>query len=152
MYQEPGTGMNITHRVIKKSENDSGDTFIRAKGDNNEIEDDIDITGDMVVGRLIKTYNEIAPYMGLFIQNGEINPKTAVVVLIMLAIVITFLMSIIDWIWTCISAFFSVMFSRKQTKKLFTEYDYAIDVQDATADYVEELLDSRRSKGIKNRF
>ncbi len=114
MYRHPSLNINITHRCIEKGEYASGETYLVVKGDANPVRDNIDITDDMVVGKLIKTYNEVVPYVNfVMLENGEYNTFAMLQIIILLAVVLTLICMVIYALWIILSAAYIITFGRK---------------------------------------
>lgn len=90
MYRDPNRNINITHRVINVEKDWTGKVlYVNTKGDANVSQDSLNITSELVIGKLVKTYNWIAPYLSKFmIEPGEINSTAVMQAFLSLAVAI----------------------------------------------------------------
>lgn len=140
MYRHPSLNINITHRVIEKGEDVVGNTYIKTQGDANSAPDNLKITNDMVVGKLIKTYNETAPYVSfVMLENGEVNTFALLQIIILIAVTITVLCMIVYLIWAIISSILFVLFGSKRLEYTVETYKNNIDFQNDRLELVENL-------------
>lgn len=98
MYYHPRMQINITHRAIEKYEAEEEPAYLIVKGDANSSSDDIHVTDDMLVGKLIATYNQTVPFVNLIILDGNINKPMLLVMMITLAMLLTIISLIISWV------------------------------------------------------
>lgn len=100
-------GQDITHRVLEKTVNDSGVTILHTKGDANDAADSIEVNDDMLVGKVIKTFNGTSSIIEKYsITPGQIDglslSKTVIIYLIILSLIISVLICIVEYIVTII--------------------------------------------------
>ena len=63
---------DIIHRVVG-IEHKNGKKILYTKGDNNTIEDNIEITEDMLVGKIIYTFNTSYYIFNKYVDDGKLN-------------------------------------------------------------------------------
>lgn len=91
MFVEPKRSINITHRVVDIAFGDNNEKlYLTTKGDANSGRDNLMVTDDLIEGKLIKTYNWVAPTLSKFmVEPGVVNSATVMRALLMLAVAIT---------------------------------------------------------------
>lgn len=114
MYYHPTMKINITHRCIAKDiDTYTGDEYLTVKGDANGIEDNIRVTDELIVGKLVKTFNTTAPYISLLMddsQTGTVKKTTFFIFIIMLASLITTVILILGFIRNILRIAYYVIF------------------------------------------
>lgn len=94
---------DIIHRVVEKTTNENGDIIIHTKGDANSDPDSIEINSEMIIGKVILTYNEFAPLIEKYsISPGNIDiaavSKTTIIYSIIITIAILLVMKLFQLI------------------------------------------------------
>lgn len=108
----------ITHRVIEITNNSNGEKILHTKGDANELADSIDITSDMLKGKIIKTWNNVAPIVSNYmIAPGELNSLAIAQAFIWVLVTIGLMALITHWLWGFISMLFKATTSNKAYEK-----------------------------------
>lgn len=155
MFVEPMRQINITHRVIDMEFNDSGEVeYITTKGDANPHKDNIRVTGDMVVGKLIKTNNAIAPYISKFmISPGELNSVAVLQSLLSVSLIVIILGVVIYNLWVRIVALFIASKGKENYLKYLKIYEDNINENNENLQELRKLVDRNdfRSKVAKGR-
>lgn len=81
--------LKVSHRVIDIIEDAKG-KYLITKGDANDRADDICVTDDMLVGKIVWHTNKVVPIVSYFmISPGEVNPIAITQLLILLIVGIT---------------------------------------------------------------
>lgn len=135
--------LKIAHRVIEKNE-DSVGKYLITKGDANEFQDNIDITPDMVVGKLVTTYNGVAKFISCFmIAPGEID-STAISQLILFLMVFIYLFGLLIFeIFNFIVAVNIAFFKKKTIESSLDDYEYVLERNRELQENVEQLLSDK---------
>ena len=127
-------GQDITHRVLEKTVNDSGVTILHTKGDANDAADSIEVNDDMLVGKVIKTFNGTSSIIEKYsITPGQIDglslSKTVIIYLIIISLIVSVLIWIIEYLITIIRT----VRSDKEYYKKINKFESDID---SLAEYV----------------
>ena len=151
MYRDDNRNINITHRVVSIEKDINGKAmYVKAKGDANSREDDLDITGDLVIGKLVKTYNWVAPYVSKIMKEpGEVNSTTVIQLLLTLVAAISL---IFIFLYELIIIIIYIIMAGKNVdyfSRYIETYENSID---ANKNNIEELRELTHSTGIMNRI
>lgn len=144
---------DIVHRVIEKTTNDSGETILHTKGDANSQADSIEITNDMVIGKVVKTYNNLAPFISNnIIYSGKIDiisfMRNLILKTIILGIIIIIIYKILKFIILIIKAL-----KRKNDFKIeIHKYMREIDDLIMYKELLKDLKDSSVENKTETRF
>lgn len=151
MFLDPYKNINITHRVVNIEKDGEGrPIYLNTKGDANESIDDINITSELVVGRITKTYNWAAPYLSkVMLEPGEIN--SAAIVQLFLGITVAMALVVIVGYNIIIMVMSLIIASRGQRyfEVYLTELEESIGEIERN---MEELRDIAKCGGNKNRL
>ena len=99
MYKSDYEDILITHRVQEFIDGESGKELI-AKGDNNDIADAYPIRADQVRGKIVYTWNDIAPILSdILPSDGVYNPIGVMRVILILSIIIMVITKVLSMIW-----------------------------------------------------
>lgn len=116
MYYHPEMDINITHRCVRKiTDDNTGEQFLITKGDANAREDGIAVTNEELIGKLVKTFNNTAPFVSLIMsdnEDGEVIIPVFYTLLFLLASAITVITMILGYITEWLKAAFYVLFRR----------------------------------------
>ncbi len=118
MYYHPDMDINITHRVIDKKINlKSGKAIIHVQGDANARPDNIDITDDLLIGKLIKTFNQTAPFISLLMEEeGRYNKLAVFIFIFIVATVVTIITEILGFLDNVLRAVYYVVFKKHKVE------------------------------------
>lgn len=145
MYAHPDLKINITHRVIEENTDEDGNKYLTTKGDANPREDNIRVTSDMVVGKLVATYNETVPYVNfVMLDNGEVNTFALLQIIILISVVITVMCLLIYFVWNVFYSIFVLTAGKKYSNLISKQYKDNLDFQNNLALTVEALPISRK--------
>ena len=129
--------MRITHRVIFMGTDKDGKTMIVTKGDANQSQDQIEITASMVDGKLIKTYNGVAPLVSHFmITPGEINSAAISQGILFLIVFVSIAGVVLFNVGNMIHAIIIIVTNRNQYKQCLKDYT---TMQELCLKYEEEV-------------
>lgn len=81
-------GLLITHRVMEVINTDT-ETFLKTKGDNNEYSDIDLVSRDQVQGKIIKTYNGVAPYINKIMGGTGNISGLAILKVVTIGVILT---------------------------------------------------------------
>ena len=130
MYHHPSLGINITHRVVESGVDDVGNQYLITKGDANPNNDDIKVTSNMLIGKIISTYNETAPYVSfVMLDNGEVNTLALLQIIIFISVIITVCVLILYFLWNIAYSIFTVTAGRNYTRHLIGNYEMNLSSQ-----------------------
>lgn len=118
MYYHPQLQINITHRAIDKYINEQGEIVLETKGDANPSSDGIEVTDEMVRGKMVGIFNSFAPFMSLMVTDQHLNKTVMMVAIAIIALAITSIISIISWCISMVYAGLWVSGIIKQNKEL----------------------------------
>lgn len=118
---------DIIHRIIEKTNTD-GITTLRTKGDANRSADDVSITDDMVIGKVVKTLNWTRGLVSKFsIAPGRMDVKSiykAIIVTSILLVGIQYIASrIYKYLVICSYTFRGITKAEQRVKLLNTNMD-----------------------------
>lgn len=156
MYINPENSMRITHRVIAINQDSQGHKYLTTRGDANNEADNISITSNLVVGKLIKTYNGIAPIITKAIgsnKQADSGSLSKVVIAVVAAFTAAALLLNAAWVWL---NYLIVALRKKDNYQLYLDdmqknLDRAKDLHEKfegiTGNSFEERI--RRAKAIR---
>ena len=140
---------DIIHRVVEKTKNDNGELVIHTKGDANKMPDSIEINSDMVVGKVVKTFNNVAPIIDKYsITPGQFDMIAFMRSIIIYGLILGVIIFIVSWF---ISIIFSIIKSFKKKDNLRKELDtYIEDIDDLMIymELIDEMLAIKKDKQI----
>lgn len=117
MYKNPDSGVNITHRVVNVKYDNDGNKYVLTRGDANPVVDGLIITDKELVGKLEYTINGVAPFISIFVNEGNIDYTKFSFVLSVFLVVLFVVYSLIDEGVTILALLFICSIS-----SLYTEY------------------------------
>lgn len=131
VYNHPSLKIMITHRVIEKHDDGIHEPYIITQGDANKVNDGIHITNDMLVGKLVETYNWSVPIMNMIMKDvGEVDTMALLIMLAIISVAVTVVSSILVFIYNTIAAIILVNSSDKTLGKLIDTYENNIKIQE----------------------
>lgn len=142
-------GIRILHRAIGK---DVDNKFINTKGDSNPEVDIINITDDMLVGKVVKTYNGVSKHINsLVTYKSGVDPATVAQVST-LTLVFAFLVAIIIYnLGSLIAMIISAHRWSDKHDKYLNKYRQLGDRQQKIRGDIEDIIDvSPKAWGFKN--
>lgn len=132
---------DIVHRVIEKTTNEVGELIIHTQGDANDMPDSIEINSDMVVGKVVKTFNSVAPIIDRYsITPGQFDSMLFARNIILYGLLIGAVVLIASWI---ISLVVTTIKSFRQEDNLQSALDLYISDIDELLIYKEILMELR---------
>ena len=92
---------DIIHRVVTKTTNEDGLDVVHTKGDANEFTDSIEVNSDMIVGKVVYTFNKASEFIDKYsIRPGELDgatlSKDIIITCCILAVIIWLLGVLLD--------------------------------------------------------
>ena len=134
---------DIIHRVIEKTTNENGELIIHTKGDANEMPDSVEINSDMVVGKVVKTFNVLAPIIDKYsITPGQFDSMLFARNIVIYGIIVILVVFTVSWL---ISLILTIIKSFKQKDNLYKTLDILIDDIDDLIIYKEILMELRET-------
>jgi signal peptidase I len=138
---------DIVHRVIEITYNDNGEKLLHTQGDANSNPDSIEINNDMLVGKVIKTFNGTAEIMNKYsLEPGKIDTNTLVKNMIFTALLIGVIVIAVTWIVEITILFIKAFYKKDNLDKYIDRYINEID----DLLIYRELLLEIRDQDVKN--
>ena len=139
IYKAP-SGINISHRVIEKVYYGGEIGHLVTKGDANPVQDFIDVTDDILVGKVIKTYNWTAKYFDKVLVSATEMDSLAMVKTIIIALLLLTVVGIaLTYITMAISVFLKAISKKDKYTKHMVKHKENIDRHNEYIDRFEEL-------------
>lgn len=144
---------DIVHRVIDKKVNESGILVLNTKGDANDMPDSIEVTSDMIVGKVVKTFNGLAPIIDKYsITPGNINSieltKSIMIYGITIGIIILAVIYVLNSIINMIKSLIKSKNFNEQMEQYITDIDELILYRDI----IKNVVESDVKNNIDHRF
>lgn len=131
-------GQDIAHRVIEKYTNDNGDIILHTKGDANELPDNLEINKDMVVGKVVKTFNFVSSILDKYsISPGNIDTASISRSLLIIIIICIFAVNIIYILIKTLIILINGLISHK--KDNLSEFNNLFDELEAYREMIDNL-------------
>ena len=144
---------DVVHRVIEKTTNDSGATILHTKGDANEKADDIEIHDDMLVGKVVHTFNELAPVLTKYsVSPGKIDGVSLSRNVILWLVVLGLVIFVAIWIVSLIDIIIKSFFKEDNLESNIDKYLNDIDELLLYRELLKQLKDTEVEKSKKTRF
>lgn len=159
MYKNTMSNINIIHRVVKINTFENGEKWLVTKGDANQDIDRIQVTSDILIGKIVKTYNSYAKYTRKFIdETGKINSwsvaQSVILLIVLMAVIILLIKGLIELIKYIKWAFLKPSKFYKQVKdaKEDAETAYKLYQFYSRIDLTDKTLRNRirKARAIKN--
>lgn len=143
----------ITHRVIEKVTNDNGDIVLHTKGDANQYKDILDITSDMVKGKVIYTNNKVAPILSKYlIGPGELDSIALAQTMIWIFVSVGLLAILIYYLWGFIGMILKVSIKDEAYEKELEKLNNDIESMLKNKEYLDKLINTDNEKGKQRVF
>lgn len=144
---------DIVHRVVEKTTNSDGVTVLHTKGDANEMPDSIEINSEMVVGKVVKTFNEVASIIDKYsIYPGQIDGISLARTIIVYGLIIGFIVLILSWLVTILSILIKSFKKETKFNKNIDKYIEDIDELILYRELLLELRDKEVENSAETRF
>ncbi|MDB7911454.1 signal peptidase I [Flavonifractor plautii] len=111
-YYHPGFDELVTHRIVEK-----GKDYYWTKGDANSARDDISVIEDNFYGKVIYTANWLAPLMGRWIADRQLDKAALMSVLIVVGLCVMVACVAISFVATYLYSFIFVVWSKSYSEK-----------------------------------
>jgi signal peptidase len=119
---------DVVHRVIEIATNESGITVLHTKGDANEKADDIEVYDDMLVGKVVHTFNNLAPIIAEYsVSPGEIDGVTLSRNIVTVLVIFGLVLFIAAWIASLINIIIKSFVKEDNLDKNIDKYLQDID-------------------------
>ena len=144
---------DIIHRVFEIKTNDDGDTILHTKGDANEKADDVEVYDEMVIGKVVKTFNGTSNIISKYsISPGNVDgvalSRDLTSRLIILGIIIFAIIYVIELLKIII-----ISFGKKDNyNKVIDEYIEDINELIMYRELLIELKDYEVENSAETRF
>lgn len=142
---------DIVHRVVEVTTNESGETVIHTKGDANEKADNIEVNGDMLIGKVVYTANWLAPIIAKYsISPGKVDSVTLSRSIMSWLIVFGIVLFIAIWIASLIRLTIRAFIKDDDLDSKISEYLKDIDELMLYKELLEEIRSSTDIKDKKS--
>lgn len=111
-YYHPGFDELVTHRIVEK-----GEDYYWTKGDANSVRDDISVIEDNFYGKVIYTANWLAPLMGRWIADRQLDKAALMSVLIVVGLCVMAACVAISFVSTYLYSFIFVVRGKSYSEK-----------------------------------
>lgn len=144
---------DIVHRVVSKTTSESGVTVLHTKGDSNESADDIEIHEDMLVGKVIHTFNNLAPILTKYsVSPGKIDGVTLSRNIILWLVVLGLTIFVAIWIVSIIDIIIKSFFKEDNLESNIDKYLNDIDELLLYRELLKQLKETEVEKTKQNKF
>lgn len=138
---------DIIHRVVEIAHNENGDTLLHTKGDANQYADSIEIDNDMLIGKVVYTFNGLAPYIEKYsIEPGNIDSASLARNIIFTFILFAAVICTVIWVINIVILLFRSFRNKDNFDNYYQRY---MDEIDELVVY-RELLKNIKDTNIKN--
>lgn len=140
-------GSDIIHRVINVFNVDNH-TILHTKGDANEVPDSIEISSDMFVGKVVKTYNGAAKIIEKYsIEPGKIDTMSLARNMVFSGLFIGIIVFCVSWLVTIVGLAVRTFTSRseEEIQRYIDKYINDIDELVMYRDILTQLRDGKGS-------
>lgn len=94
---------DIVHRVIEKTTNEAGEVIVHTQGDANKRADSVEVNSDMIIGKVVKTFNGVAGLINEYsISPGQIDGASLARNVIMTCLLIGIVVIVVAWLLSVI--------------------------------------------------
>ena len=111
-YYHPGFDELVTHRIVER-----GEDYYWTQGDANSARDDISVIEDNFYGKVIYTANWLAPLMGRWIANRQLDRAALMSVLIVVGLCAMIACVVISFVSTYLYSFLFVVRGKSYSEK-----------------------------------
>lgn len=142
VYEHPRTHILITHRVIEKHM-DVDVPYMIVKGDANIGPDRIDITDEILVGKVVETYNWTVPIFDKIVKNERLDSMALILFILVVGCIISVAMVIFNFILNLIYYSYLAVFNKRYLDK------FSMDVKRNIRD-INETVKSMPELSVNN--
>lgn len=144
---------DVVHRVIEVTTNDNGKTVLHTKGDANDEADSIEVYGDMVVGKVVHTFNNLAPIISKYsVSPGKIDGVSLSRNIILWLVVLGLVTFVAIWIVSFIDIIIKSFFKEDNLEHNIDKYLNDIDELLLYRELLKQLKDTEVEKSKQTRF
>lgn len=144
---------DIIHRVIEVTTNDSGETVLHTKGDANELADNIEIYEDMVIGKVVYTFNGLADIVEKYsISPGQIDGVTLSRNIVLSLVILGLLIFVAMWLVSLISIIIKSFSKKNNLDDNIDKYINDIEELILYRDVLKELKENEVENSAETRF
>ena len=139
---------DVVHRVIDIVETDTGEKVLHTKGDANENPDSVEITSDMIIGKVVKTFNNLAPFINKYsITPGKIDSLSLTKTLILygmgIGIVLMVIVSLIHHIIVFTKSIFKIKEFDTKVDQYLKDIDELLVYKEIINDIIEHSVENK---------
>lgn len=144
---------DVIHRVIEIKTNEDGDIVLHTKGDANEKPDDVEVYDEMVIGKVVKTFNGASGLISKYsISPGNIDSVALSRDLISKLIIIGIIIFIVIYIIEVIKILVISFGKNDRYNKVIDEYINDIDELIMYKELLKDLKDYEVENSSETRF
>lgn len=144
---------DVIHRVIEIKTNEDGDIVLHTKGDANEKPDDVEVYDEMVIGKVVKTFNGASGLISKYsISPGNIDSVALSRDLISKLIIIGIIIFIVIYIIEVIKILVISFGKNDRYNKVIDEYVNDIDELIMYKELLKDLKDYEVENSSETRF
>lgn len=139
---------DVVHRVIDIVETDTGEKVLHTKGDANENPDSVEITSDMIIGKVVKTFNNLAPFINKYsITPGKIDSLSLTKTLILygmgIGIVLMVIVSLLHHIIVFTKSIFKIKEFDTKVEQYLKDIDELLVYKEIINDIIEHSVENK---------
>lgn len=144
---------DIIHRVVDIDTDDNGNKIVHTKGDNNDREDQVNIDNSMIIGRIVYTFNGIAPIIEKYsIYPGNIDGKQLILNILMTIIILYLIVYFITWIIKLIVELIKAFNKNYNFESIIDNYSNNIEELNKCKEKLNNMCDSTPKNSIDTIF
>lgn len=144
---------DIVHRVVGITTNDSGVTILHTKGDANDKVDDIEIYEDMLVGKVVHTFNDLAPIITRYsVSPGKIDGVTLSKNITLWLVMFGLIVFVAIWVVSFIDIIIKSFFREDNLEHNIDKYLNDIDELLLYRELLKQLKETEVEKSKKTKF
>lgn len=143
---------DIIHRVIEKTDN-NGTTVLHTKGDANDSADDIEVYNDMVIGKVVLTFNGIASTIEKYsIAPGKVDGVALSRNIITMCMICGLVAILVSWLINIITIIIRVFIKEDRIDENIDEYMHDIDELLLYKEMLQQLKEYEVENSAETRF
>jgi signal peptidase len=144
---------DIIHRVIEITTSDSGATVLHTKGDANESADDIEIYDQMVIGKVVHTFNGITSIVEKYsVSPGKVDGVSLSRDIIIRLIFIGLVLFVVAWIVSIVKIILHTFSKKDCLEDTIDKYLKDIDELILYREVLKQLKDNNIKNTNETRF
>lgn len=144
---------DIIHRVIEVTTSDSGATVLHTKGDANESADDVEIYDQMVIGKVVHTFNGATSIIEKYsVSPGNVDGVSLSRDIIMRLIFIGLVLFVVAWLLSIVKIILYTFSKKDNLEDIVDKYLKDIDELILYREVIRQLKDNNIENSPATRF